>query len=112
MKYMTITAQTQPDGTVNTAMTTHDEYQKAVSAFHMELAYGAVSDKLASDMVMLVDTTGHVYGTCVVQGLAKPVEATDSGTDATATTEASGTTESGITSDTAADAAAGTAARE
>lgn len=112
MKYMTITAQTRPDGTVNTAMTTHDEYQKAVSAFHMELAHGAISDKLASDMAMLADTTGHVYETCVVQGLAKPVEATDSGTDATATTEASGTTESGITSDTAADAAAGTAARE
>lgn len=112
MKYMTITAQTRPDGTVNTAMTTHDEYQKAVSAFHMELAHGAISDKLASDMAMLADTTGHVYETCVVQGLAKPVEATDSGTDATATTEASGTTESGITSDTAADAAAGTAVRE
>lgn len=112
MKYMTITAQARPDGTVNTAMTTHDEYQKAVSAFHMELAHGAISDKLASDMAMLADTTGHVYETCVVQGLAKPVEATDSGTDATATTEASGTTESGITSDTAADAAAGTAARE
>lgn len=112
MKYMTITAQTRPDGTVNTAMTTHDEYQKAVSAFHMELAHGAISDKLASDMAMLADTTGHVYDTCVVQGLAKPVEATDSGTDATATTEASGTTESGITSDTAADAAAGTATKE
>jgi hypothetical protein len=112
MKYMTIVSQTKPDGTVNTAMTTHDEYQKAVSAFHMELAYGAISDKLASDMAMLADTTGHVYDTCVVQGLAKPVGATDSGTDATATTEASGTTESGITSDTAADAAAGTAARE
>lgn len=68
MKYMTIVSQTQPDGTVNAAMTVHDEYQKAVSAFHMELAYGAVSDKLASDMAMLADTTGHVYETCVVQG--------------------------------------------
>ena len=99
MKYMTIIAQTQPDGTINAAMTVHDEYQKAVSAFHMELAYGAVSDKLASDMAMLADTTGHVYETCVVQGLAKPVEA-------------EATTESGTTSDTAAGAAAGTAAGE
>ena len=82
MKYITIIAQTQPDGTVNAAMTVHDEYQKAVSAFHMELAYGAVSDKLASDMAMLADTTGHVYETCVVQGLAKPVEAES--TDVTA----------------------------
>lgn len=95
MKYMTITAQTQPDGTVNTAMTTHDEYQKAVSAYHMELAYGAVSDKLASDMAMLADTTGHVYETCVVQGLAKPVEADVAGSDA-------GETETGTTTDTAA----------
>lgn len=94
MKYMTIVSQTQPDGTVNAAMTTHDEYQKAVSAFHMELAYGAVSDKLASDMAMLADTTGHVYETCVVQGLAKPVEE-------------DGAAETGTTTDTAAGTAAG-----
>lgn len=100
MKYVTVTAQTQPDGTVNTAMTTHDEYQKAVSAFHMELAYGAVSDKLASDMAMLADTTGHVYETCVVQGLAKPVEADVAGSDAAET-------ETGTTTDTADVAAAG-----
>lgn len=99
MKYITVIAQTQPDGTVNAAMTTHDEYQKAVSAYHMELAYGAISDKLASDMAMVVDSTGRVYDTCVVQGLAKPVEA-------------AATTESGTTSDTAADAAAGTTAGE
>ena len=95
MKYMTIVSQTQPDGTVNAAMTVHDEYQKAVSAYHMELAYGAVSDKLASDMAMLADTTGHVYETCVVQGLAKPVEAPSS--DAT---DATGETETGTTTDT------------
>ena len=90
MKYMTIIAQTQPDGTVNTAMTVHDEYQKAVSAFHMELAYGAISDKLASDMAMLADTTGHVYETCVVQGLAKPVEVPSvAGSDTTETAGAS-----------------------
>lgn len=100
MKYMTITAQTQPDGTVNAAMAVHDEYQKAVSAFHMELAYGAVSDKLASDMAMLADTTGHVYETCVVQGLAKPVEAEVAGSDAAET-------ETGTTTDTAAGTAAG-----
>lgn len=87
MKYMTIIAQTQPDGTVNTAMTAYDEYQKAVSAFHMELAYGAISKKLASDMAMVVDSTGHVYETCVVQGLAKPVEAESTGTTASDTPE-------------------------
>lgn len=79
MKYMTVISQTKPDGTVNASMTVHDEYQKAVSAFHMELAYGAISDKLASDMAMVVDSTGHVYETCVVQGLAKPVEVESTG---------------------------------
>lgn len=102
MKYMTIVAQTQPDGTVNAAMTTHDEYQKAVSAYHMELAYGAVSDKLASDMAMLADTTGHVYETCVVQGLAVPVEA-----EGTAEPGTAAETETGTTPDTADGAAAG-----
>lgn len=87
MKYITVTAQTQPDGTVNAAMAVHDEYQKAVSAFHMELAYGAGSDKLASDMAMLADTTGHVYETCVVQGLAKPVKAESTGSTASDTPE-------------------------
>lgn len=87
MKYMTIIAQTQPDGTVNAAMTVHDEYQKAVSAFHLELAYGAISDKLASDMAVILDSTGHVYDTCVVQGLAKPVEAESTGTTTSDTPE-------------------------
>lgn len=87
MKYMTVISQTKPDGTVNAAMTVHDEYQKAVSAFHMELAYGAVSDKLASDMAVILDSTGHVYDTCVVQGLAKPVEAESTGTTTSDTPE-------------------------
>lgn len=87
MKYITIIAQTQPDGTVNAAMTVHDEYQKAVSAFHLELAYGAISDKLASDMAVILDSTGHVYDTCVVQGLAKPVEAETTGTTVSDTPE-------------------------
>lgn len=101
MKYMTVVAQTTPDGAVQANMTVHDEYQKAVSAFHMELAYGAISDKLASDMAVILDSTGHVYDTCVVQGLAKPVEAE-------ATTETTGATEaSGTASDSAAGAVAG-----
>lgn len=47
-----------------------------------------------SDMAMLADTTGHVYETCVVQGLAKPVEAE--------VADATGETETGTTTDTAA----------
>lgn len=87
MKYMTVVAQTTPDGATTPLMTIHDEYQKAVSAFHMELAYGAISDKLASDMAVILDSTGHVYDTCVVQGLAKPVEAETTGTTTSDTPE-------------------------
>lgn len=93
MKYMTVVSQTKPDGTVNAAMTVHDEYQKAVSAFHMELAYGAVSDKLASDMAVILDSTGHVYDTCVVQGLAKPVEANEETKTETETNETTSASE-------------------
>lgn len=94
MKYIVVVAQEATDGTIGPSMTAYDSYTDAQSAFHMELAYGAISDKLASDMAMLADTTGHVYETCVVQGLAKPVEATS----ADATEE----TETGTTTDTAA----------
>lgn len=94
MKYLVIISQAHADGTDVPAMTAYDDYNKAVSAFHMELAYSAISDAVASDMAMLADTTGHVYETCVVQGLAKPVEAPS----ADATEE----TETGTTTDTAA----------
>lgn len=91
MKYLVIISQAHADGTDVPAMTAYDDYNKAVSAFHMELAYSAISDAVASDMAMLADTTGHVYETCVVQGLAKPVEAP--GADATAETETGATTD-------------------
>lgn len=94
MKYIVVVTQEATDGTIGPSMTAYDSYTDAQSAFHMELAYGAVSDKLASDMAMLADTTGHVYETCVVQGLAKPVEE-------------DGAAETGTTTDTAAGTAAG-----
>ncbi|MST60048.1 hypothetical protein [Parafannyhessea umbonata] len=89
MKYLVIINQSRPDGTDAPAMTAYDDHQKAVSAFHMELAYGAISDQLSSDMAMLADTTGRVYETAVVQGLAKTATAaTDTGTATDATTTA------------------------
>ncbi len=94
MKYLVIISQAHADGTDVPAMTAYDDYNKAVSAFHMELAYSAISDAVASDMAMLADTTGHVYETCVVQGLALPVEE-------------DGAAETGTTTDTAAGTAAG-----
>lgn len=106
MKYLVTINQSKPDGTDAPAMTAYDDYQKAVSAFHMELAYGAISDQLSSDMAMLTDTTGRVYEVTIVQGLAKPKAADDStaasssdatdatkATDATTTTAASAATE-------------------
>ncbi|MGN0056490.1 MAG: hypothetical protein ACI360_08655 [Atopobiaceae bacterium] len=100
MKYLVIISQGRPDGSDTPAMTAYDDYQKAVSAFHMELAYGAISDQLSSDMAMLADTTGRVYETAIVQGLAKPVEApkSDSATGNTSSTsEAATTTTTGST---------------
>lgn len=89
MKYLVIISQAHADGTDVPAMTAYDDYNKAVSAFHMELAYSAISDAVASDMAMLADTTGRVYETAVVQGLAKPATAaTDTGTATDATTAA------------------------
>lgn len=85
MKYLVIISQGRPDGSDTPAMTAYDDYQKAVSAFHMELAYGAISDQLSSDMATLMDTTGRVYETTIVQGLAKPAAATTSEAATTAT---------------------------
>lgn len=97
MKYLVIISQAHADGTDVPAMTAYDDYNKAVSAFHMELAYSAISDAVASDMVMLADTTGRVYEVTVVQGAAKPAAAsTDTGTsEDTTTTAASTATEQG-----------------
>lgn len=89
MKYLVIISQAHADGTDVPAMTAYDDYNKAVSAFHMELAYSAISDAVASDMAMLADTTGRVYEVTVVQGAAKPAAAaTDTGTATDATTAA------------------------
>lgn len=93
MKYIVVVAQEATDGTIGPSMTAYDSYTDAQSAYHMELAYGAVSDKLSSDMAMLADTTGHVYETCVVQGLAKPVEAPSVAGGDTAETTSTSTTE-------------------
>lgn len=102
MKYLVIISQEHADGSDNPVMTAYDDYNKAVSAFHMELAYGAVSDKLASDMAMLADTTGHVYEVTVIQGAAKPKAAdgmTDAGASAATDTGTTTTTDSTTTTD-------------
>ena len=87
----------------------YDDYNKAVSAFHMELAYSAISDVVAGDMAMLADTTGHVYEVTVIQGAAKPKvaeSATDAGASAATGTDATTTTDSTTTTDPTATGAA------
>jgi hypothetical protein len=102
MKYLVIISQAHADGTDVPAMTAYDDYNKAVSAFHMELAYSAISDAVASDMAMLADTTGRVYEVTVVQGAAKPAEAS---TDTSAATGAGTSADTTTTTDTTTTAA-------
>lgn len=109
MKYLVIISQEHADGSDNPVMTAYDDYNKAVSAFHMELAYSAISDVVAGDMAMLADTTGHVYEVTVIQGAAKPKvaeSATDAGASAATGTDATTTTDSTTTTDPTATGAA------
>lgn len=61
MKYIVVVAQEATDGTIGPSMTAYDSYTDAQSAYHMELAYGLVSDKLAADTCAIVGTDGQVY---------------------------------------------------
>lgn len=61
MKYIVVVAQEATDGTIRSSMTAYDSYTDAQSAYHMELAYGLVSDKLAADTCAIVGTDGQVY---------------------------------------------------
>lgn len=109
MKYLVIISQEHADGSDNPVMTAYDDYNKAVSAFHMELAHSAISDVVAGDMAMLADTTGHVYEVTVIQGAAKPKAAdgtTDAGASAATDTDATTTTDSTTTTDPTATGAA------
>lgn len=61
MKYIVVVAQEATDGTIGPSMTAYDSYTDAQSAYHMELAYGLVSDKLAADTCSIIGTDGQVY---------------------------------------------------
>ena len=61
MKYIVVVAQEQVGGSVGPLMTSYDDRRDAESAYHMELAYGIVSDKLVSDTVAILGTDGQVY---------------------------------------------------
>lgn len=61
MKYIVVVAQEATDGTIEPSMTAYDSYTDAQSAYHMELAYGLVSEKLSADTCAIVGTDGQVY---------------------------------------------------
>lgn len=61
MKYIVVVAQEATDGTIGPSMTAYDSYTDAQSTYHMELAYGLVSDKLAADTCSIIGTDGQVY---------------------------------------------------
>lgn len=61
MKYVVVVAQEATDGTIGTSMKAYDSYTDAQSAYHMELAYGLVSEKLSADTCAIVGTDGQVY---------------------------------------------------
>lgn len=61
MKYIVVVAQEATDGTIGPSMTAYDSYVDAQSAYHMELAYGLVSEKLSADTCAIFGTDGQVY---------------------------------------------------
>lgn len=61
MKYIVVVAQEATDGTIGSSMKAYDSYVDAQSAYHMELAYGLVSEKLSADTCAIFGTDGQVY---------------------------------------------------
>lgn len=70
MRYVTLTIQVAADGTVATAAHSHDDLAHARSAYHSELAAGALSEALASDACMVLTPTGDIVDRGCVPGLA------------------------------------------
>ena len=71
MKYMTIVAQTMPDGSVASAMTAYDTLSEAQAAFHSELAAGLRSEALAEDMCAVLGADGRLWDVQRVEGRAE-----------------------------------------
>ena len=61
MKFIVMVAQEATDGTIGSSMKAYDSYVDAQSAYHMELAYGLVSEKLSADTCAIIGTDGQVY---------------------------------------------------
>ena len=72
MKYMIVVAQTMPDGSIATSMSTHDSEAQAVSAYYSELAAGIISPSLVADAVFVLDSDGHVLATDCKPGAYVP----------------------------------------
>lgn len=70
MRYVTLTIQVAADGTVTPAAYAYDDLAHARSAYHSELASGALSGALASDACMVLTPAGDIVDRGFVPGLA------------------------------------------
>lgn len=127
MKYMTVVAQTMPDGSIATSMSTHNTEAEAVSAYYSELAAGIISPSLVADAVFVLDSSGTVLATDCKPGAYVPpapepephasesaAEMQDPESAETATSESteSATAESAATSESASESVAGSMAAQ
>ena len=128
MKYMTVVAQTAPDGSIATSMSAHDTEAEAVSAYYSELAAGIISPSLLADTVFVLDSGGHVLATdckpCAYvppapepeppasESAAEMPESESAAEPATSESSEAATTESAATSESASESAAGSMAAQ
>lgn len=79
MRYVTLTIQVAADGAVTTAAFAHDDLAHARSAYHSELAAGALSGALASDACMVLTPAGDIVDRGCIPGLAEAPDAVGGG---------------------------------
>ena len=68
MKYLVIVAQETADGQIASAMTAYDDKNKALSAYHSELAGALVSKSVKADTVAVITTEGSVLNITHIGG--------------------------------------------
>jgi hypothetical protein len=68
MKYLVIVAQETADGQIASAMTPYDDKNKALSAYHSELASALVSKSVKADTVAVITTEGGVLNITHIGG--------------------------------------------
>lgn len=118
MKYMCVVAQTMPDGSIATSMSTHGTEAEAVSAYYSELAAGIISPSLVADAVFVLDSAGHVLATDCKPGAYVPPApepepaASESAEPATSASSEAATSKSAATSESASESVSGSVAAQ